>query len=102
MTQNQTTDKSKISSTKQFPCENCITFAICNAIVVGSVSEMPIISISIIFKLYDRCSLIRDYIIDPLSTYFHNSEELFINRNRLEITRSYFNEFKRRDRCSKD
>jgi len=100
MTQKQPGKKSKELLTKQLPCEDCITFSICNGIV------SPILDITqqkgIIFKLYDRCSLMRDYISKSeakkvIDVFGLEHEELDINSNRLKIAHTYFEEFKRRD-----
>jgi len=86
------------------PCIDCLTFPICNSII------SPVLEITqrgVIFKLYDRCQLMRDYInvnksnvvIDKLGIEY---EELDLDYNKLKLAHTYFKEFKGRDQCSKD
>lgn len=89
---------------KTLPCINCVTFSICNSLI------SPLLDITepgIIFQLYDRCSLMRDYIdagksnktIDELGIEY---EELDLDYDKLKAAQTYFKQFKGRDQCSKD
>lgn len=86
------------------PCINCITFSICNSLI------SPVLEITqrgVIFQLYDRCQLMRDYInistanqvIDQLGIEY---EELNLDYDKLKAAQIYFKQFKERDKCSKE
>ena len=80
------------------PCIDCVTFSVCNSIL------SPIVDITqrgVIFKLYDRCALMRDYLnisqeqktIGELDIEF---TELQIDYDRLKDVHTYFKNFKGR------
>jgi len=84
------------------PCIDCVTFPVCNGVI------SPVIDftqIGVIFKLYDRCSIMRGYLnisqetknISELDIEF---TELQIDYDRLENVHTYYKNFKGRDQCS--
>jgi len=80
------------------PCIDCLTFSVCNSII------SPVVDITqrgVIFKLYDRCALIRSYLnisneeksIDELGIEY---VELQIDYDKLKDVHTYFKQFKGR------
>ena len=80
------------------PCIDCVTFSVCNAML------SPVIHIAekgVIFKLYDKCALMRGYLnisneqkmIKELDIEY---TELQIDYERLEYVHIYYKRFKER------
>lgn len=61
------------------PCKDCITLAVCKAIASNSHKDKPFVT-----KLYDKCSLIKDYLSFAQIT---RENELVINTLNIEKTR---------------
>ncbi len=82
----------------KIPCIDCLTFSVCNSMI------SPIIDVTqcgVIFKLYDRCKLMQDYLnvikgTVEIAVLDIEYKELSIDYDKLSEVHSYFKQFKAR------